>query len=263
MYIIKQSFKKNIMINNNIIENSINLEDYLENHIEKEFLYKNLNGYLTIKMKKYKYFYPKLITNRLYIHNKFVVSTFIEFETLKFYKNQILDDFILSETNKFEDLIFLHKMFNDKIKITAIDLNTSAQYNKDKNIIKILDINYIDNNVNLIVERVNDNYFGKINYFKNNIDKDKIDTSPFLTLSANFKFNILFNKKKEIMTIHEILDKLTKLPRKNTFIITFNKNLIDITETEEHITYNATDIYLVNTLIEFNNYYHMSKHVYL
>jgi hypothetical protein len=256
MYTIKQTLKKNIMINNNIIENAINLENYIENYINTELLYKNINGAIMLKLRKYKYLYPKLITNKLYINNKYIITTFIEFDTLKFYKNQIISGFDLSETNKFEDLILLNKDYNEKIKITAVDLNNSEQYKKKNNIVRILNINYIDNKVNLIVENVNDKYFGHINYFKNNTNiNNQIDITPFLGLTNNYKFNILFNKKKETLNINEIIDKLTKLPKKNTFILKFNKDLIEMTETEEDITYNNVEIYLVNTLIEFNNYY--------
>ena len=261
MYIIKQTFKKNIMVNNNIIEHSINLEDYIENFINTELLFKNINGYITLKLKKYKYIYPKLITNKLYIHNKYIITSFIEFETLKFFKNQVLDNFKLSDTNKFDDLIFLYNDFNENIKITAVDINNSIQYKKNNNLVRILKINYINNIVNLIVEKVDHmTYFGHISYFKNNIDNletYKLDISPFLTLTKDYKFNISIYKKKETLTMQEIIDKLIKLPKKNTFIITFNKNNIEITEYDDKngdILYNGTDIYLINTLIEFNNY---------
>ena len=97
MYIIKQILKKNIMINNNVIENSINLDTYIENYINSELLYKNINGAIMLKLRKYKYLYPKLITNKLYINNKYIIKTYIEFDTLRFYKNQIIDGFDLSE----------------------------------------------------------------------------------------------------------------------------------------------------------------------
>jgi hypothetical protein len=263
MYIIRQTFKKNIMLNNNIIENCINLDNYIENYINTEFLNKNINGYITIKLKKYKYLYPKLITNKLYINNKYIIKTYMEFDTIKFYKNQIITGLKLSEetTNKFGEITFLTKTFNENIKITAVDINVNSieKYKKDNNIVKILNINYIDNKVNLIVENVNENYFGTIIYFRNNyIDKNNTDISPLLDISKNFKFNIAFstnNKKKENLTINEIVDRLNKLPKKNTFIIKFNQHLIEITETEENITYKEIDIYIINTLIEFNNYY--------
>jgi hypothetical protein len=258
MYIIKQVFKKNIMVHNNIIENSLNLDSYVENYIQTELLNKNINGYITIKMNKYKYIYPKLITNKLYIHNKYIVSAFIEFDTLKFYKNQIIKNISLSEENKFEDLIFLYKNFNDKIKITAIDLNSSTEYAKNNNTIRIIDINYINNNINLIVENASD-YFGNIQYYKNNIDKDKNEMLPFLNIPESFKFTITINKKNDYFNIHEVYDKLIKLPKNNNYIITFNKNSIEINETDNDIIYNHIDIYLINTLIEFNNYYHFSN----
>ena len=258
MYISKQIIKKNIMINNNVIENCINLDEYIDNYIQTELLNKNFNGYITIKMRKYKYIYPKLITNKLYTHNKYIVTTFIEFDTLKFYKNQVLKDISLAKENKFEDLIFLYKNFNDKIKITAIDMNSTTEYSVDKNNVRILDINYINNNINIIVEKVN-TYFGTIQYYRNNLDNNKEDFTQFLNIPDDFRFNINFNKKKETLNINEIYDKLTKLPKKNTFIITFNKDAINFTETEENITYNAINIYLVNTLIEFNNYYQITN----
>ena len=257
MYVIKQVFKKNIMVHNNIIENSINLDSYIENYIQTEYLNKNINGCITIKMHKYKYLYPKLITNKLYTHNKYIVTTFIEFYTLKFYKNQIIKDVTLSKENKFEDLIFLYKNFNDKIKITAIDLNSNTEYNDNQNIVRIIDINYINNNINLITEKVN-KYFGTYQYYKNNVDKDKNEIVQFLNIPVSFNFNITINKKKENLNINEIYDKLIKLPKKINYIITFNKDSIEFNETDENIIHNTIDMYLINTLIEFNNYYQIS-----
>lgn len=257
MYVSKQVVKKNIMINNNIIENSLNLDNYIENFIQTQLLNTNINGFITIKLRKFKYLYPKLITNKLYIYNKYIITTFLEFDVLKFYKNQILKDMTLSKENKFEDLIFLYKNINNKIKITAVDMNNANLYSENKNIVRILDVNYVNNSINLIVDKV-DKYFGIIQYYKNNMDNNKDELTEFLTIPDNFKFTIMFNKKKESLNINEVYDKLTKLPKKNTFIITFDKEYININETIENITYNTVNVYLINTLIEFNNYYNMS-----
>ena len=178
-----------------------------------------------LKLRKYKYLYPKLITNKLYINNKYIIKTYIEFDTLRFYKNQIIDGFDLSEINKFDDLILLTKNFNEKIKITAVDLNTSSEYKKHNNTVRILSINYIDNKINLIVEKIDENYFGYINYFKysSNIKNDNsVDITPLIEYTKNYKFNISINKKKQNLNINEIINELSKLPKKNSFAIKFN-----------------------------------------
>ena len=63
----------------------------------------------------------------------------------------------------------------------------------------------------------------------------------------------------ELMSLRQGLNTNSSHKSINHILIKFNKDIIDITEIEENIIYNKIDIYLINTLIEFNNYYLIKK----
>ena len=250
MLYFTNSFQFNISIHNNIIEASYDIETFIKKFIENNILYTQINGLILIKLKSFSYSYPKLLPNIIVDFDRFKIYIEAVFDCIKIVQEMIINDLIINTNNKIENMQLFTKNV-DNIIITCIDKDNNVYKCKNEFAV-VKKINFINNNVNIIIEKYNNDLLKKLHFnTKFDINNKFIDIINN-NISDTFKFNI-DGKSYNYMSLIKLLSSLKKKTNYTMNIdskkITIRVSPIDIIPT---LLY---DQYFNNLLINLYNYY--------
>lgn len=224
--ILERKFNIRLPVYDNIIQNILNIEEFIYNSLKQKYLYKPLKRYIPIEILNFSYFYPKKNIERTENSRQFVIELYVHFKCLRIQVNEILTNLTLDKHNKFEEFYLLYKDYNPYIKIIAIELNTNQTYSSTNNSCKVLKTEIIERKdyttINCIVEKVSYPY---IHFFKPvYITNYNIEIIP-----KDFKFHITSSSKSQSMTIDELYE-LIKRMKYEEVKMTFEQHKIKIEE---------------------------------
>ena len=141
MLYFTNSFQFNIIVHNNAIDASYNIEQFIKDYIEKNLLYSQKNGILLVKLKSFNYSYPKMLPNIINNNDRFKILIEGVFDCIKFVQEMIINDLVINTKNKIDNLqLFTKKL--DNINITCIDKNNNT-YNCKNEFATVKKINFI------------------------------------------------------------------------------------------------------------------------
>lgn len=250
MLYFTNSFQFSISIHNNIIETSYDIETFIKNFIENKILYTQINGLILIKLKSFSYSYPKTLPNIIINFDRFKIYIEGVFDCIKIVQEMIINNLVVNKNNKIDNMQLFTKNV-DNIIITCIDKNNTV-YTCKNDFAVIKKINFINNNVNVIIEKY-DNDILKQLHFNTNFD---INNKFIDIINNNISDSFQYHIDGKMYNYISLIKLLSSLKKKTNYTITINLkkitigvSAIDIIPT---ILYNQ---YFNNLLINLYNYY--------
>lgn len=247
------SFQFSINIHNNVIEIAYNIDTYIKKYIEENILYKQKNGLMLFELKSFKYSYPKSLSNIIYNNDRFKIFVEAVFNCIKFVPEMIINDIILNTNNKIEKISLFTKHINDQINVTCIDKHENTYTCRDYAVVK--KINFINNNVNIIIEKFDNNV--KQLHFNPNFDQNNnlIDI-----IRQNIDDSFVFNVDCKRHDFMSVIKQLSALKKKTNYIMTIDSKKITISEYSLNLIPNVLlDQYFNHLLINLYNYFILYK----
>ena len=243
------SFRFSIIIHNNIIDVTYNIDEYIKKYINNNMLYKQKKGVILYELKSYSYSHPKSLPNIIYNCDRFKIFIEATFNCVLFVQEMIINDLVLNTNNKIEKLAILSKSINEQLNITCIDKHNNKYTCTDYAVIK--KINYINNNVNIIIEK----YTNTINKIHFNTDFDK-NNNLINIIKQNIDKSFMFNVDNKPLDYISLIKHLSTLKKKTNYIMSIDLKKITLTEnTLDIIPEIIIDQYFNNILINLYNYY--------
>lgn len=250
MLYFTNSFHFNIIIHNNAIDTSYNIEQFIKDYIEKNILYSQKNGILLVKLKSFNYSYPKMLPNIINNIDRFKILIEGVFDCIKFVQEMIINDLVINTKNKIDNLqLFTKKL--DNINITCIDKNNNT-YNCKNEFATVKKINFINNNVNIIIDKYDNNKLKQLNFNTSFDINNKFIDIINNNINNSFKFNV-DGKQYDFMSLIKFF---TTLKKKTNYIMSIDVKKISITlDSNDFIPSLLSDQYFNNLLINLYNYY--------
>lgn len=256
MLYVTNSFIFNIPIHDNVIDVCYNIEKYITEYINKYVINTQKKEMILLKLLSYEYTNPKLCFNCISILDKFSILINATFRCMLFANNMLIKNVTF---NKKIDAVKVFTKTINTITLTCINVDNSMDTSSQNthNVI-IKQVNYINNNVNMIVEPY-DETTSKSFIFNTNFDKSN-KLFAILEENINEKFTFTFNNSKTI-SYKGIIRYIMSLPhnvnyelvilKKDITITQYNHNLIPSILNDQYI--NAVLIGLYNVFIYFSN----------
>lgn len=254
MLYFTNSFQFNIIIHNSVIDTTFEIETYVKNYIEKNLLYTQKNGLVLIKLKSFCYSYPKMLPNIINDNDRFKIFIEAVFDCIKFAQEMIINDLVINTKNKIDNIqLFTKKV--DNINITCIDKNNNT-YNCKNEFAIIKKINFVNNNVNIIIDKYDNNKLKQL-HFNTNFDvNNKFIDIINNNINNTFKFNV-DGKAYDFMSL---IKHLSSLKKKTNYIMNIDvKKITILSDTADIIPSILYDQYFNNLLINLYNYYNYYK----
>ena len=257
MIYITNCFEFSISIKDDIVNNLLNINNYIKEYIDNNILNTNKDDFILIELIEYDYDNPIILPNMVDIKESYKLKINTKFKCIKLCVGMIIKDLSLITNNKIDDLDLYKLYINENLNVTCVDINN---FNEDpKNIIPfgvINDVNINKKNIKICFTPYSPNIYEVIystNYIDENFKKIIIDN-----IDINFKFkyeekninikdllNEILSKKGNEFKLN-IINNVIKISVNNNTIITKNNNKLN-------------KIYFNNLLMTLYNYYIYNK----
>jgi hypothetical protein len=244
------SFQFSISIHNNIIDTSYNIETFIKNFIENNVLYTQINGLILIKLKSFSYSYPKSLPNIIVDIDRFKIYIEGVFDCIKFVQEMIINDLVINTNNKIDNMQLFTKNV-DNIIITCIDKNNGV-YKCTNEFAVIKKIHFINNNINVIIEKYDNNILKELHFNTNFNIKNRFIDIINNNINKSFKYNI----DGTLYDYISLIKYISLLKKKTNYTMTINLKKITIGYSPIDIIPTLLyDQYFNNLLINLFNYY--------
>jgi len=257
MIYLNNCFEYDISIINNVVDNLINIDNYIKEYIKINIINTNKNDFILIELIDYVYDNPIILPNMVDIKESYKIKINACFKCIKLCVGMIIKDLKLVTDNKIDNLNLYKLHIKENINVTCVDINNVSDVIKEVIPFGLInDININKTNIKMCFTPYSPDVY-EIIYNKKYVDDafKKIITD---NIDSKFKFKV---EGKQI-NIKDLLDYIFKKEELEYKLEIINNN-IKINVNENTIlsknNNNLNKVYFNNLLITLYNYYIFNK----